>query len=226
MLIPTFLKGNSGINNCLFIAEPSLYSPCKNPQQHRNMGPTNAQDRRRQFFRFLLLFLLAVAPITTVVYLYGRVDHVENEYLRSKYVVTKAVGEQGDELRKLVSALLTQVNDVSELATKPEMLELNAQLGANMKKKLSDLKDRIIALQNNPAAAQDSALKALSMTANTYHVTIQSYNDLYTSASEKLDFETTKATTCERLKQEWKDVAESAIERLPTEDRALVVTPE
>ncbi len=50
------------------------------------MKPLNTAERRKAFWKFTLLFFLAVAPICIAIYLFGRVDNVENDFLRKSYV--------------------------------------------------------------------------------------------------------------------------------------------
>lgn len=50
------------------------------------MKPLNTAERRKAFWKFTLLFILAVMPVCIAIYLYGRVDNVENNFLRTNYV--------------------------------------------------------------------------------------------------------------------------------------------
>ncbi len=76
------------------------------------MRPLNTRERRIQFLRFLALFLLAVLPIVVLVWLQGRVDHVENDFLRSKYAKNKAQGEVSAAYEGKLSAMEKQARDL------------------------------------------------------------------------------------------------------------------
>lgn len=81
------------------------------------MRPLNTRDRRIQFFRFLTLFLLAVLPIVLLVWLHGRVDHVENDFLRKQYSTKLKMDMDEEKFNKVLSGITQNANDLQNAIT-------------------------------------------------------------------------------------------------------------
>ena len=81
------------------------------------MRPLNTRERRIQFFRFLALFLLAVLPIVLLVWLHGRVDHVENDFLRKQYSTKLKMNLDEEKFNKVLSGITQNANDLQTAIT-------------------------------------------------------------------------------------------------------------
>lgn len=81
------------------------------------MRPLNTRERRIQFFRFLALFLLAVLPIVVLVWLHGRVDHVENDFLRKQYSTKLKMQMDEEKFNKVLSAVTQSASDLQTAIT-------------------------------------------------------------------------------------------------------------
>jgi len=190
------------------------------------MDPLNAQERRAHFFRFLLLFLFAVTPVVMVTYLYGRVDHVENTFLRSHYREQQSSGASSAARGQLVKDLMDQVQLVNLSAADEKMQNLDGKMEATMNTHLKQLDDKISALNTDLSTASDSMVRKLVQAAETYRLTIQTYNDLYANASEQLKNAQADLATCRSSRSDWMKAAQDCIGRLPKDEQKLIVTPD
>ena len=114
------------------------------------MRPLNTRERRIQFFRFLALFLLAVLPIVLLVWLNGRVDHVENGFLRKEYgqklietqdreKFEKVLGNVVERAKSLDAAIVNNEGDLQAMEGKRQDGEIRT--------KSKELKEAIDAFQ-------------------------------------------------------------------------------
>ena len=65
------------------------------------MEPINKKERRVSILSFLGIFLLAIVPICIGVYLFARVDNVENRHLRALVKSQQSTAEESEELLDL-----------------------------------------------------------------------------------------------------------------------------
>ena len=72
-------------NVLLYLLAPHCWFPVSAAYTRTLMSPINSPERRIQFLRFVALFLFSVLPLLLLVHAYGRVDKVENEFLREQY---------------------------------------------------------------------------------------------------------------------------------------------
>lgn len=130
------------------------------------MRPLNTRERRAQFLRFSLLFLLAVLPIVLLTWLFGRVDHVENDFLRSKYENQREQGKMSAKYTAYLAALSNSANELKGYVTKSNamMSELQFTDIATLREHVGQLeKDHdnftLVANQSN---VQDSTMLLIS----------------------------------------------------------------
>lgn len=149
------------------------------------MRPLNTRERRIQFFRFLALFLLAVLPVVLLVWLHGRVDHVENNFLRQKYARQRAEGEATADHALLVQNLVTSADELrSYVQKKSAALE---KLKGDEKGELEDRLDKMSDMHDamnkklRTQTAADSALLAIS---SQYHTVATKLTNVYVKACE------------------------------------------
>lgn len=81
------------------------------------MRPNNTKDRRRAKLKFLGFFILSILPICVAIYLYGRVDPVENKFLRSEYEDIQRESEKTQEYLKAKQELLDKSLNVRNYLT-------------------------------------------------------------------------------------------------------------
>lgn len=135
------------------------------------MRPLNTRERRVQFFRFLAFFLLAVAPFVVLTWLLMRVDHVENEYLRSQYSGKVA----GDEVTKLYTdrliALGTEVADIKKfvVSSSGNMEKFNCRESGELNALLGELENARLEFKEVGRTLNDSILDKVS--SNLYETT-------------------------------------------------------
>lgn len=79
------------------------------------MRPLNTRERRIQFTRFLLLFLLAALPMVALVWLFGRVDHVENDFLRKQYGAKLVQEMDQEKFDKALNDVTGRAEDIMKL---------------------------------------------------------------------------------------------------------------
>lgn len=107
------------------------------------MRPLNTRERRIQFFRFLALFLLAVLPIVLLVWLHGRVDHTENEFLKEHYMATSTTLESAANRKALFEAMKLESMTLRDLiASKKSDMESfskNSNMSSNIGNQLDKL---------------------------------------------------------------------------------------
>jgi glutamine phosphoribosylpyrophosphate amidotransferase len=148
------------------------------------MRPLNTRERRIQFTRFLLLFLLAVLPIVLLVWLHGRVDHVENDFLREHYVSNQLTAENDSQREKLFKDVRNKAADLNDLiannADPMKTFEKNTNMSSNISGRLQKLKDAIgdfkLVLS---ATKEDSVYLAIVDLSNNLQMAASNLNDVY-----------------------------------------------
>ena len=120
------------------------------------MKPTNASERRGQFFRFILLFLLAMMPVIVVMYLMRRVDMQGYSTVRTKYNELLAEQESGSAQAELVEKVVTagKVLNTNVTNLSPEMKEFKSLEPIRLKNDVDELKSALEALRNADTGAK------------------------------------------------------------------------
>ncbi|MBK9419028.1 MAG: hypothetical protein IPN62_17540 [Flavobacteriales bacterium] len=95
------------------------------------MKPTNASERRGQFFRFILLFLLAMMPVIVVMYLMRRVDMQGYSTVRTKYNELQRNRRVDRHRRELVEKVVTAGKVLNTNVTNLSRNEGVQELGAH-----------------------------------------------------------------------------------------------
>ena len=91
------------------------------------MRPLNRKERQKAFWKFTLLFFLAVVPVCIAVYLFGRVDKAENAFLRSEYekrVIFKATDIN---INKYYEDFYRKIDGVNSVLQQTEPKALSSQ---------------------------------------------------------------------------------------------------
>ncbi len=149
------------------------------------MRPLNTRERRVQFFRFLLLFLLAVLPVVLLVWLHGRVDDVENAFLRKQYERQQAEGEASADHALLVQNLVTSADELRSYVNKKSaaLEKLNGEEKGELDDRLDKLFDMREAMNKRlrTITTSDSALLAMS---DQYHTVASKLTEVYAKACE------------------------------------------
>lgn len=189
------------------------------------MEPINARERRIQFFKFVLLFLLAVVPITAVVYLYAQVDRVENDYLRKQYRAQKASGSFSENRGRLVNGLVDASKNLGSLVTDPRMMALDRTMSANVNTALGELEGAEEKLSADLRQAPDSILSELTDLALTYQTSVSTYNEIYTDASKRLKSSRDSLDILTRKLRQWQLGYDEVYRLVPAELQYSVRRP-
>ena len=166
------------------------------------MKPTNATERRGQFFRFVLLFLLAMMPVIVVMYLMRRVDLQGYSTVTTKYNELRADQESGSAQAELVESVVTAVKVLKTNVTNlsPEMKEFKSLEPIRLKNDVDDLEDKLKALSNAGTGTKsdqdiaDLGTKCREMAALLLEV--------YDIGYKKLDKVQTEIKDCEKYQKE------------------------
>lgn len=189
-----------------------------------SMKPINARRRTGQFFRFLLLFLLAVAPITAFMYLYGRVDHVENEYLRSAYQSRREIGSVDQDRQVLLNGVIqyaTELNDLltaksNDMATLKEGTNKSGEIDGTLTK----LDNALINLRRGLGnTAADSLHFPFADLATAYHGSAKRFNDVYLKSFEQSQSLQAKLNEANESLRKFKSALTKCNGKLDREDR-------
>lgn len=161
------------------------------------MRPLNTRERRIQFTRFLLLFLLAVLPIVTLVWLHGRVDHVENDFLREHYQAqleeqldqdkfNKALGDVTGSADRLIQLINDKNGDLLQMSVR--------RVDGEIKNKVLDLDKAITGFQNFSAGG--GANKAVSDVATVLRQCATSLQEVYVEGYVNIGKQADELKTC------------------------------
>lgn len=188
------------------------------------MKPINARRRTGQFLRFVLLFLLAVAPITAFMYLYGRVDHVENEYLRIEYQKKRDIGNVDKDRQKLLDGVLQysrELNDLlasksSDMATFKEGTNKSGEIDATTAKFENALTNLNRGLGTS---ATDSTHFPFVDVATAFVGSAKRFNDVYRKSFDQSEQLNRKVAELNEDLRRFRAAFEKCNVKLPKEDR-------
>ncbi len=110
------------------------------------MKPLNKKERRKAFWKFTLLFFLAVVPICTAIYLYGRVDKAENAFLRKEFEARAHNAEiDGSTIDRgrLYTSLKASVAELKNYLISNDPNFVNNQLYGEISTKITPIDDNI-----------------------------------------------------------------------------------
>lgn len=144
------------------------------------MRPLNTRERRIQFTRFLLLFLLAVLPIVLLVWLHGRVDQVENDFLRKQYSAKLEQEMDKEKFDKALGDVTGRANDLIKQINEKngELLAMSGRrCDGEIKNVNNDLVKALEGFQTYTAA--DEANKAVYDLANNLNQCAIALQDVY-----------------------------------------------
>ncbi|NEN23562.1 hypothetical protein G3O08_08615 [Cryomorpha ignava] len=152
------------------------------------MRPLNSKERQKAFWKFTLLFFLAVVPVCTAIYLYGRIDKAENAFLRSEYEKRVTVKATDINVNKYYEDFHQKIDDVNSLLTKSEPKVLNSQLYGDIDVAIKGIEVELQKFQKNViASSRGSAVD--SLTANMISSQIDNLkilNRIYRKTSDKI----------------------------------------
>ena len=166
------------------------------------MKPLNSKVRQKAFWKFTLLFFLAVVPICVAIYLFGRIDRAENAFLRSEYEKRVTVKATDVNVNKYYEEFHQKIDDVNSLLIKSEPRALNSQLYGDIEVAIKEIETRLQKFQKDVISTnRGSAVDSLS--ANMLNVQIDNLkilNRIYKKSSEKITSQETELTdTKEKL---------------------------
>ena len=170
------------------------------------MRPLNTRERRIQFFRFLALFLLAVLPIVLLVWLHGRVDHVENDFLRKQYSAKLVETEDREKFEKVLNAVVDRAKalDAVILGREGDLLTMSGKKqDGEIRSKNKELLEAVDAFQEY--AKGQGANKAVVDVGKVLWQSTTSLVEVYKSG---FDLNTKSAEELQRCKDEKKEAEE------------------
>jgi predicted RNase H-like nuclease len=153
------------------------------------MKPINASQRRKAFFSYLIIFLITLLPICFSIYMYGRVDQVENAFLREKYEEKKKqTGEISNE-RIVYSKLENNALELKRKVTEAADRATKSQQAGNILSKIQEVEGALGEFRNNTynagrASATDSALVRIL---DDQLITLTALNGIYRETFDDLD---------------------------------------
>ena len=186
----------------VLVSNGSLFST--RTTTYNTMKPINAAQRRGQFLRFVLLFLLAMLPVVVFMYLFGRnesraYEALKNERndLRQTVNVTKAHDELLDKVflsgKEIQQHLNTQEAD---------LLAFNEKKDGDLRNDVRKLEDAFKALLNEGGGGMSD--ERLAEFAKDYATTTTKLLDVYVKARDNVE-------QLQRDKREYKDGLEEKV---------------
>ena len=154
------------------------------------MKPLNIKERRQAFWKFTLLFFLAVIPVCTAVYLYGRVDKAENNFLRSAYETKKDEGHLTAEYTEAREALIREASKISDyFGTDENISSFSTTYVRTVKLQADDLnkaKEDFKKEVDKLGLALEPDVQALLEITRSYELTLKSFGSIYGLGSEEI----------------------------------------
>lgn len=153
------------------------------------MKPINAPERRKAFFTYLFVFLITLLPICLSLYLYGRVDHVENAFLREKYEEKRKLKGEISNERIVYANLESNTLELKRKVTEATDRATTSIQAGNILSKIQEVEGALLQFKSNTyntgqASATDSALVRI-LEDQLY--TLTELNSIYRSTFEKLE---------------------------------------
>lgn len=127
------------------------------------MKPVNSSERRKAFLSYVLLFVIAVVPIGLSIYLYGKVDAAENEFLREKYRQSQQLKEVKYSEDRVYSALNADVIAVQNQITQSQGVATTSPESGNIEPKINQLNRTLRELQNELRDVETNSTEALML---------------------------------------------------------------
>ncbi len=187
------------------------------------MEPLNTQERRAHFFRFLLLFLFAVTPVVIVTYLYGRVDHVENTYLRSTYEGNRSSSEAAAGKARKLADVINKAGDLTTLVTESSGDMLKFHLGTNrsgeIEGKLEKFKEATEDLNRELGSPPDSVMLQFVALSRNYAQSCKQFNSAYRQACDDLGKAANDLAGCTSQSAKYRSAMQKANAKLPQEQK-------
>lgn len=158
------------------------------------MKPINAPERRKAFFTYLFVFLITLLPICLSLYLYGRVDHVENAFLREKYEEKRKMKGEISNERAVYSKLEINTLELKRRVTESSDRAASTQQAGNILSKIQEVEGAFMEFKNNTynagrASATDSSLVRI-LTDQLY--TLTELNAIYRAVFNEFEKEKEK----------------------------------
>lgn len=110
---------------------------------------------------YVLLFVIAVIPICLSIYLYGKVDDAENDFLREKYRQSQQLKEVKYSEDRVYSALNADIIAVQNQITQSQGVATTSPENGNIEPKLSQLNRTLRELDNELKDMETNKTEAL-----------------------------------------------------------------
>lgn len=152
------------------------------------MKPLNRKERQKAFWKFTLLFFLAVVPICIAVYLYGRIDKAENAFLRSEYEKRVIFKASDININKYYEDFHRKIDDVNNVLIQTEPKALNSQYYGDINVAIKGIEDELQKFQKDVIATKrGTAVDSLSAVMISKQIdNLRILNRIYTKTGDKI----------------------------------------
>lgn len=162
------------------------------------LKPLNAAERRSQFAKFVLLFLLAMVPVVIFMVLLDKTNKQRYESVRKERDELKREAKHDAQHKELVDAV---INEAKGLRTDVFQLQPSLAQYIESEKKDSQLENDLLELQeaieklkkDGGGATGDDELIAI---AQDFNMSVQKLLEIYDSGFEKVSEARASATKC------------------------------
>ena len=112
---------------------------------------------------FLFMFILAIVPICISIYLFGRVDHAENDFLREKYRQSQQLQEVKYSEARVYSSLNDEVIAVQNQITQSQDVATARPESGNIESRINALNRSLRELQGELSGVKLNSTEALML---------------------------------------------------------------
>jgi methyl-accepting chemotaxis protein len=154
------------------------------------MEPINKKERRMSILSFLGVFLLTILPICIGVYLFARVDNVENRHLRALVKSQQSTAEESEEVGFTEKELSQQILELNKfLESKTEVISPN--LHSEVVDKMSEIGSTSSKLYDQ-LESQDrkeyvSMIQQMKSSMNKFNAIYKMISENYEDAQNEID---------------------------------------
>lgn len=151
------------------------------------MKPVNSAQRRKAFLSYLLVFVITLLPICLSIYLYGRVDHAENDFLREKYRRSQQIQEVKYSESRIYNSLNQDIISVENQITQSQAIAVTSPESGNIEPKISALKRSLREVDSELSGEKLNATEAQMLEMiRTQAECLEKMNGIYRSTFQKL----------------------------------------
>lgn len=162
------------------------------------MKPLNKKDRQKAFWKFTLLFILAVVPVCVAIYLYGKIDKAENNFLRSQYIREGQIQANKLDRDKYYEDIKFSIIGLNTYLKENEPSFVNRKLWGTIETSINKIQTKQDKFYNDVVKSKGTSLDSLTWEMVQLDIdNLMRLKEIYRSTSEKMndlddELETTK----------------------------------